>query len=190
MRKLLLVLALLLGGCSAGEYTLRVANRSDSPIVVTGGRKPVTVAPGGLGTTHISRADGTEVMVKNGEQVLDKLQAGTTHPMPATDEEILYYAGERTRLVLTDLSEFFVIDSAVDQAMAEKNPRVKVAAMMESSPAHLVKKQLSLSPEDKVVKSVPQGLHPYRVVKLPETVPDDQIEEFLQEEFKQAASRN
>lgn len=189
MRTILLTLTLLLAGCSAGEYSLRIANRSDSPVTVTGGRQPVTVAPGGADTAYVSREEGTEVVVKSGDQVLDTLKAGSSYPMPSKDEEVFYFAGDRTRLVLTDLSEFFVVDSAMDKAMAEKNPKVKVAAKMESGPAHVVKRQLFLPPDDRVVKSVPQGTHPYRMVRVPETVPEDQLEQFLQEEFKLAASQ-
>ena len=127
--------------------------------------------------------------MKSGDQVLDTLKAGSSYPMPSKDEEVFYFAGDRTRLVLTDLSEFFVVDSAMDKAMAKKDPQVKLVAKMETGPVHVVNRQFFLPPDDRVVKSVPQGTRPYRLVRVPETVPDDQLEQFLQEEFKLAASQ-
>ncbi|MCA9776950.1 MAG: hypothetical protein KC800_09550 [Candidatus Eremiobacteraeota bacterium] len=189
MRSFILFVILFLSGCGAGEYSLRVANRSDSPVTVTGGREPVTVAAHSAGTVYVSRAEGTQVVVKSGDQVLDTLQAGSSYPMVSTNEEVFYFAGDPTRLVLTDLSEFFVVDSTLDKAMAKKDPQVKLAAKMDTGAAHIVNKQFFLPPDDRVVKSVPQGTRPYRLVRVPETVPDDQLEQFLQEEFKLAASQ-
>lgn len=183
---LVLLATLLVSGCGKGEYTLNIVNRTSEPITATGGREPVTVAPNGQSRLYVSKVEGTTVTVKSGDKELDKLVAGSSFPVPDSQQEVLYYAGDRNRLVLTDLGEFFVVDSKADRAMANKDPKVKVVTKMESGPTALVKRQLFLCQDGKIVTSLPSGSHPYRMVKVPEDVAEDQVEAYLNSELKLA----
>ncbi len=73
MKTVLLFLALVLAGCSAGEYTFQVYNRSEAPVTIEGGREPVTVAPGSTGKAYVSREEGTQVVLKSEGKELDKV---------------------------------------------------------------------------------------------------------------------
>lgn len=191
MRKLTALLSLLLcvfAGCGEGEFTLELVNRGDKPLTVTGVRNLTNVPADGRGHGYVKKIEGNEVVIKAGDQVLDTLVLGKSFPMPGSKESVFYYVGDRTNLALTDPSEFYVIDSTLDKAMATKDPKVKLVAKMEDSPFIVVTRQMMLSENGAVTKSVPTGSHYYRLVKLPPDLPDDKVDEYLQQEFKTAAA--
>lgn len=191
MKRLLVLASFLLcmvAGCGEGEFTLEVINNGDKPLTVTGARNLNTVPANGRGHGYVKKIEGGQVVIKAGDQVVDTLVVGKSFPTPGSDQSVLYYVGERQGLVLTDPSQFYVVDSTLDKAMASKDPKVKLAAKMEDSPVVVVGRQMMLSQNGAVVQSVPSGSHYYRLVKLPDGVADKDLEEYLQQEFKAAAA--
>lgn len=183
----LLSIALLLAGCSAGEFTLVVVNHGEQPVAVTGTRDPMQVAAGKFQRGYVSRAEGTVVLLKSGDNEVGQFEVGKSFPAPDGSHDLLYYVGPRERLVLTDPMEFYAVDSQLDKAMAAKDPKVKLVAKIDESATQWLEEQVMLGVDEKVAKSVPSGSHYYRLVSVPEGISDDALDAFLQQEFKTAA---
>lgn len=172
----LTVLMLLVAGCgSAGEFTLNVTNESTEPIVIRGARPPeIKVAPGHAAHAYVSCKSGTVVTFK-GATIQDSLTVGQEPALGGT-EPILFVIGPTEFLVRADFSDFYGSSAA---------KQVKDIVHLTGTKSTRLPAGVTVClPSEPAPQQVTAGATLIRVVRIPPGIEKHKLESFLHQEIE------
>lgn len=169
---------LVLSSCFEKKFDLIVFNTLQQPVEITGLDTPLEVPSGTSVTVPTPMTEGTTVILKSNNKVLETLVVGQAE-LATPEHGILYIAGGPRSFAIANYSSFYGTEPGTAITDVSSLRKQKFYALKANEEVWLPEVGHTKLPE-----GLKEGHILKRVVPIPPPVPDARIQDYLNAEFK------